>query len=84
MTSETIIIGTLQAVAAVALAIGAILLKIIRDDQKELRDTLAGHVADSKDVIEMVIRHDERLKRLRRVRRWMRGYKFPDNDSPSD
>ena len=47
MASETIIIGTLQAVAAVALAIGAILLKIIRDDQKELRDTLAGHVKDS-------------------------------------
>ena len=70
MPSETIIIGSLQAVAAVALGIGAILLKIIRDDQKELRDTLASHVGDSRPVMEMVIRHDERLNRLRRSRRW--------------
>ena len=72
MASETIIIGSLQAVAAVALAIGAILLKIIRDDQKELRDTLAGHVKDSQRVIEMVVRHDERLNRLRKMKRWVR------------
>ena len=72
VASETIIIGTLQAVAAVALAIGAILLKIIRDDQKELRDTLASHVEDSRSVIEMVIRHDERLNRLRKMKRWLR------------
>ena len=70
MPSETIIIGSLQAVAAVALGIGAILLKIIRDDQKELRDTLASHVEDRRTVIEMVIRHDERLNRLRRSKRW--------------
>ncbi len=72
MTSETIIIGTLQAVASAALAIGAILLKVIRDDQKELRDTLASHVEESRPVIEMVIRHDERLNRLRRIKRWVR------------
>ena len=72
VASETIIIGTLQAVAAVALAIGAILLKIIRDDQKELRDTLASHAEESRPVIEMVIRHDERLNRLRRIKRWVR------------
>ena len=36
------------------------------------QDTLASHVEDSRPVIEMVIRHDERLNRLRKMKRWLR------------